>query len=449
MSETKLNSGYASLVWAGMQFQKMKIWEEVKQRVQIQMQTRQHSPSDKLLDGLVTLLMGGQWGIEIDRRLRAEQAVQLSFGRKRCADQSNVSRTLKRCTAQNVEQMREALKQITQRHSRSYRHDYANGMHVLDIDTTGKPCGPKAEKAEKGYFPGAQHHRRGRQVGRVVSGAYDEVIVDRLYPGGHRLDHCVHELMRDVEQTLNLIEDQDKRRNTIIRMDAGGGTDGHINELLARHYHLSTKVYNWRRAHKLAKSVTLWQADPNHAKRELGWVVQPFVYHRSTRQLAIRHLKKNGQWSYSVIVFTLSDSQLATLLNCPVPTDYLQIMLNALHFYDLRGGGAETCNKSDKQSLALAHYNKHTFPAQEMMILISQLAHNFTIWMRDFLSQNTPRFATFGISRMIRDLFHISGSVTFDSQSNITCIELNPDHPLAPFVMSASGSDSVFFLRKI
>lgn len=51
------------------------------------------------------------------------------------------------------------------------------------------------------------------------------------------------------------------------------------------------------------------------------------------------------------------------------PTDE-QVLIAALHFYDLRGGGLETQNKSDKQGLGLSHRNKHRFTAQEMLVLI-------------------------------------------------------------------------------
>jgi hypothetical protein len=54
------------------------------------------------------------------------------------------------------------------------------------------------------------------------------------------------------------------------------------------------------------------------------------------------------------------------------PTDE-QILIAALHFYDLRGGGLETQNKSDKQGLGLSRRNKHRFAVQEMLMLLAQL----------------------------------------------------------------------------
>jgi len=46
---------------------------------------------------------------------------------------------------------------------------------VLDVDLTGMPCGKKAEKATKGYFP-KQRNRRGRKPRRVLASWYGEIV---------------------------------------------------------------------------------------------------------------------------------------------------------------------------------------------------------------------------------------------------------------------------------
>jgi hypothetical protein len=101
--------------------------------------------------------------------------------------------------------------------------------------------------------------------------------------------------------------------------------------------------------------------------------------------------------------------------------------------YDLRGGGAETQNKSDKQGLGLAKRNKQKFAAQEMLILLAQLAHNLIIWTRDALARANPGLASYGIQRMVRDVLHIPGLVQFDAVGNVR-ITLSEYHPLAQSV---------------
>lgn len=221
---------------------------------------------------------------------------------------------------------------------------------------------------------------------------------------------------------------------------------------------------NWRRAERLAKAVTQWHVDTKLPWREVGWVAQPQLYDRATRQLAIRHRKANGKWSYSVIVFNLTDAQIASLIGRDVPApDDMQALFNALHFYDLRGGGVEddastsrngvqlrparrwgggveTHNRSDKQELGITHRNKRRFHAQHMLVLLAELAHNFVIWSRNALAELDPRLAKFGVQRTIRDVFHVDGLVRFASDGSLYHVQLNPKHPLAAVCQQAFSS---------
>jgi hypothetical protein len=131
---------------------------------------------------LVTILAGGQGLVEANTRLRSDRALQLAFGRSRCAEQSVISETLNACTALNVSQLEQALLKIYQAQSAGYAHNYEQDWQVLEVDLSGQPCGPKAAFASKGYFA-HQRNRRGRQLGRVYATLYEEVVVDQLYPG--------------------------------------------------------------------------------------------------------------------------------------------------------------------------------------------------------------------------------------------------------------------------
>ena len=143
-----------------------------------------------------------------------------------------------------------------------------------------------------------------------------------------------------------------------------------------------------------------------------------------------------------MLVFTLSDEQITDLSRPAVTasSDPVVLMRRVLHFYDLRGGGVETQFKSDKQGLGLSHRNKKRFAAQEMLILLGQLAHNFIIWTRDDLARVDKRFDKFGIKRMVRDAFHTDGTVTLADSGAITQIVLNGHHPLAAAFHNAFGS---------
>ena len=427
----------AGLVVLGHYVQRLGLWAEIETLVHIPQKVRCHSPTAKLLDAFITILAGGQGLVESNLRVGTEPLVQAAFGRTACADQSTISTTFTRCTPANVEQLRAALKVILHKHGRCTQHDYAQAWQVLDVDMTGLIAGGSAEGATKGYFP-HQRHRRGRQLGRVLATGYDELVTERLYAGTRQLEHSFQELVLATENVLELSENQ--RVRTILRVDGGAGDEANIRWVLARGYQLMTKLHSWNRAQKLATSVTQWYPDGKVADRELGWVTRPTAYGAPTRQVALRHPKKDkhGQpgWHYQVLVFTLTDATVATLSGYalppqPMPQDLLRA---AAHAYDLRDGGLETQNRGDKQGLGLSHRNKRAFAAQEMLVLMAQLAHNVLIWIRHKLIAQDPHFRKFGIQRLVRDVFQMGGQVTLSADHHVLAVVLNPQHPYAKAV---------------
>jgi hypothetical protein len=428
----------ASLAMTGMCVQQMGIWETIGQHVTIKQKVITHTPLEKLQDAFINIMSGGHGLVEVNHRVRPDAGLSQAFGRSRCAEQSTVSDTLNACDKENVDQMREAMRAIYQRYGQGYAHHYGQGWQLLDIDMSGLPAGRQGEGVEKGYFA-KQKNKRGRQLGRVVATSYDEIVVERLYPGKTQLNRSLQPLVIEAEQVLEL--NPGFRRRTIVRTDAGGGRDEDVNWLLNRHYGLLTKVTNWRRVEKLCQSVTTWQTDPKDPRRQFGWVEQPHPYDQPTRQLAIRCAKKDGTWSSQVLVFNLNDDALLWLAPQPVTTDpACQVMLAALYAYDQRGGAAETTIKGSKQGLGLAKRNKKRFQAQEMLLLLAQLAYNLTAWTRNGLAAWRPSWRQFGMLRMVRDAFHVPGMITFDAHGRIVAVTLNQAHALASSFVLAFGS---------
>jgi hypothetical protein len=101
-----------------------------------------------------------------------------------------------------------------------------------------------------------------------------------------------------------------------------------------------------------------------------------------------------------------------------------------LYAYDLRSGGVETSIKGSKQGLGLTKRNKKRFAAQEMLVLLAQLAYNLTIWVRNLLAGQSPKLRGYGLLRMVRDVFQIDGSVHWDAKGRILAIMLNKYDPL-------------------
>ncbi len=432
-------SACASLAALGMKLRQLDLFGPIRETVRIAQKTVKHTPIDKLYDAFISLLAGAHGLVEINTRLRANPALQAAFGREACAEQSVVQETLDACTAENVKQMEQALDSMYRQHSQGYRHDYRAGLQLLDVDMSGMPCGPKAAFASKGYTA-SQRNRRGRQLGRVLASRYEEVVTDRLFDGTTQLTKALQPLMEAAEQTLEL--DERKRERTLVRVDAGGGSVDDVNWLLARGYQVHCKDYSSRRAQRLAASVEYWVDDPQVQGRQVGWVYLPACeYVRPVRRIAVRCRKANGQWGIGVLISTLAPTQVLALTQVTTgpDADPARVLLAYVYFYDQRGAGGETSFKGDHQGLGSTKRSKKRFEAQQMVMLLGTLAHNVVIWARQWLTQAAApsKLRHYGILRMVRDVFHVSGFLVLDASCHIVQIVLNQAAPLAPILVDS------------
>ena len=74
-----------------------------------------------------------------------------------------------------------------------------------------------------------------------------------------------------------------------------------------------------------------------------------------------------------------------------------------------------------------------------MVMLLGSLAHNVVIWARQWLTQAaaSSKLRHYGILRMVRDVFHISGFLVFDALGHLVQIVLNRAAPLAPILVES------------
>lgn len=432
MSQSTTFSPRASLIALGNYLANTVIWQIIEQEVTIKQKVLKHRPTDKLKDAWISMLAGAQSLVELNTLVRPDKALQKAFGREACADQSTVSETLNVCDVTTVEQMQTANKRIYQRYGKGYAQHYGKQMQILDVDMSGLVCGQQAQGAEKGYFP-KQKGQRGRQLGRVVASRYDEVVVDQLYEGKRQLNTSLQELVNAAEDVLEL--DENRRQQTLVRVDSGGGKADHINGLLARGYAIVIKSINWRYARQQADKVQTWVPDPRRPDRELAWCPEPLDFEGDTQQLLIRKYTSNGDCKISLVIARLPDSLLTEQSDIPLKNTQDRLVALA-YLYDQRGGGVETQFKNGKQGLGLQRRNKKSFSAQEMLVLLAQLAHNLMIWMRNALAIAAhPRFRQYGVLRLVRDVCQIAGQIIFDEQGYIREIRLNRHHPLAQYLV--------------
>ena len=106
----------------------------------------------------------------------------------------------------------------------------------------------------------------------------------------------------------------------------------------------------------------------------------------------------------------------------------------------VKSGAAETTIKGSKQGLGLTKRNKKRFAAQEMLVLLGQLAFNLISWARDGLAAQSQSLTRWGMLRMVRDAFHIAGRIEFDRHGRIRQVTLNQDHALSEIFIKAFSS---------
>jgi hypothetical protein len=121
----------------GLKLRTLGLFEVIESHVRIRQKTIKHTPLEKLQDAFIAILAGAHGLCEVNTRVRADAAVQRSFGRAGCAEQSVVQATLSACTQQNVVELQAALAEIFRAHSAAYRHDYEAEFQVLDADLSG------------------------------------------------------------------------------------------------------------------------------------------------------------------------------------------------------------------------------------------------------------------------------------------------------------------------
>jgi hypothetical protein len=147
-----INTQYAPLGVLLAHYQQNQVLKPLKQ-VQIKMRTRDFTAHDKLQQVFVSILTQCQTLSEVNSRLSTETSLAKTYQWPRFADQATLSRTLDRLSLMNIEQLRAATSAISAGYSATRKHDW-RGFLWLDFDLSGLPCGPRAEKSQRGYFSG-------------------------------------------------------------------------------------------------------------------------------------------------------------------------------------------------------------------------------------------------------------------------------------------------------
>lgn len=347
---------------------------------------------------------------QLEMVIHPDKAVQWSFGRWRCAHSGEIQKLLNGCTTKTVNHLQQANGRLYQQHGHALHHDFSQELLVLDLDLTGLLASKRAEGSTKGYFAN-NRGRRGRQLCRVLATPYQEIVCQALLPGNTLSMATLKPAIQHVQQVLTLPDTS--RQNTLLRWDAGFGTDENINWLLTQGYQILGKMYSHRRVNKLCRSVTAWIPTPSSPGREYGLITTPHRYARKTSQVMVRTPKNppSTAWEYGALVSTLLHLTPEELIDR----------------YDDRGGGIETDFRSDRQGLGLSKRRKRRMAAQQMLIHLAERAHNLLVWTAQQLG---PPISRYGMLKLVRDVLQVNGYLLI-VQDQAVEIGLNRHHPLA------------------
>jgi len=152
LTDELCNTQYAPLAALCAHYQKNQVLTPLE-RVIINQKKRDFSPTDKLIQVFLSILAGCTTLSEVNTQLDSENDMAALWGWERFADQSCLSRTLDALTLKQVQQLRQATTDIWHTHSQIPAHDW-RGYLWIDYDLSSLPCGPQAEKSQKGYASG-------------------------------------------------------------------------------------------------------------------------------------------------------------------------------------------------------------------------------------------------------------------------------------------------------
>lgn len=251
---------------------------------------------------------------------------------------------------------------------------------------------------------------------RIGATDYREVIASLLYPGSQTSLNALRPAVLTLEDILYL-NTPARRREVLLRLDGGFGSDDNLSWTLARGYRLIAKGYSGKRAAAFARQVGQWV----EIRAEERWVAPSPVqlaFSVPTQTVVVRWRTQKGRFRHALYI----------------TTDLTATPEDIVHTYDARGAG-EVEIQTDHMGLWLRRRRKRRLAAQEMLILLNDLAHNWLAWFYAWALKDGP-FDRFGPKRIIRDLLTIPGEVEIVNDELVE-LRLKASHPYAEAMANA------------
>lgn len=148
------NTQFAPLAVLGYCLQRTDFFAPLRQDVHLGSKTLVHTPHEKLLDVVVSILTGCTSIKHINTRLRPDLTLAHAWGREQFAHQATIADTLDAFNTDSLDGLRTATTSLLRQHSQVIRHDFAASLLMLDNDLTGLPASRHAQGSCKGFFSG-------------------------------------------------------------------------------------------------------------------------------------------------------------------------------------------------------------------------------------------------------------------------------------------------------
>jgi hypothetical protein len=396
----------------------MGLFKPLEAHVKIQQKVLKYTPVQKLEMFLVAVLAGAKAVSQTATTVRLDPALISAFGLPGCAEQSSIAQTLNAATEQDVADLQATLGELFGSFSQAHRHGFPHKLLVLDVDLSPLPASSEASGSERGYM-GRCRSKTGRKLVRVRVAETQEIVWETVI-AGRKVESLpvLQEAIYAMESRLGLSgEGADmvkKRGQTEIRLDSGWGSGPIITWLLARGYQVTGKFRSAGQVRKLVRGINTWQPTSSPG-REVAEVPTPVAFVRPLRQYAVRTPSKEQEGGYCHAVVFTNRTDLS--------------MMGVVEHYDGRAG-MEADLKSDKHGLGLAVIRKHLLPAQKMVVLLVELAHNILLWAREWLGEHASRLHQYGIVRLIQQVWAIPGRVKL-TDKGVQRVRLRGAHPRA------------------
>jgi hypothetical protein len=214
-----------------------------------------------------------------------------------------------------------------------------------------------------------------------------------------------------------------QRQRSVIRSDAGFGSDANLNQVLAADWQVLSKNKGGRRPAAFAARVPPDGWQDLGVRRQWAALPQPLTYERPMTAYVLRWWTDPAPLKHAIILCSIT---------AWAPHEVMP-------HYDDRAQ-CEVEIRADKAGLHLEQRRKQSQAAQEALILLTDVAHNLLAWIRHWMFPAGSR-AGYGPLRLIEDVLCQPGHLIFEGD-RLREVQLNERHPHA--AATASGLERLF-----